>query len=162
MRGEGDDRGWDDLMASPIQWTWVLVNSSSLSWTGRPGMLQSVASQTVGEDWMMELNWTDWLLVPSYKCLFSCCSAVCSVCSCLFVSQTWKGTVKNKIAMWQWRTNFSNFSFLFDQMAGFIHLLTHQNDYFATPLSFTNFSHLLSWSHSHPYYLTEKTESIRN
>ena len=76
--------------------------------------------------------------------------------------QTWKGTVKNKIAMWQWRTKFSNFSFLFDQMAEFIHLLTHQNDYFTTPLSFTNFSHLFSWSHSHPYYLTEKTESIRN
>ena len=25
--GEGDDRGWDGWMASPTQWTWVLVNS---------------------------------------------------------------------------------------------------------------------------------------
>ena len=27
--GEGDDRGWDGWMASPIQWTWVWVNSRS-------------------------------------------------------------------------------------------------------------------------------------
>ena len=25
--GEGDDRGWDDLMASPAHWTWVWANS---------------------------------------------------------------------------------------------------------------------------------------
>ena len=25
--GQGDDRGWDDWMASPTQWTWVWVNS---------------------------------------------------------------------------------------------------------------------------------------
>ena len=25
--GEGDDRGWDDWMASPTQWTWVWANS---------------------------------------------------------------------------------------------------------------------------------------
>ena len=27
--GEGDDRGWDGWMASPTQWTWVLVNYRS-------------------------------------------------------------------------------------------------------------------------------------
>ena len=32
--GEGDDRGWDGWMASPIQWTWVWVNSESWWWTG--------------------------------------------------------------------------------------------------------------------------------
>ena len=26
-RGEGDDRGWDDCMASLTQWTWVWANS---------------------------------------------------------------------------------------------------------------------------------------
>jgi len=35
--GEEDDRGWDGWMASPIQWTWVWVNSGSWWWTGRPG-----------------------------------------------------------------------------------------------------------------------------
>ena len=28
--GEGDDRGWDGWMASPVQWTWVWVNSWEL------------------------------------------------------------------------------------------------------------------------------------
>ena len=32
--GEGDDRGWDNLMASPTQWTWVCVNSRSWWWKG--------------------------------------------------------------------------------------------------------------------------------
>ena len=32
--GEGDDRGWDGLMASPTQWTWVWVNSGSWWWKG--------------------------------------------------------------------------------------------------------------------------------
>ena len=51
--GEGDDRGWDGLMASPIQWTWVWVNSGSWWWTGRPGMLQSMGlqSRTRLSDW---------------------------------------------------------------------------------------------------------------
>ena len=54
--GEGDDRGWDGWMASLTQWTWVWVNSRS--WTGKPGMLQSMGSQRVGHDWVTEL--TDW------------------------------------------------------------------------------------------------------
>ena len=55
--GERDNRRWDGWMASPIQWAWVWVNSGSWWRTGRPGMLQSVGSQTVGHDWA-ELNWT--------------------------------------------------------------------------------------------------------
>ena len=41
-----DDRGWDGWMASPAQWTWVWVNSRSWWWTGRPGVLQSMGSQS--------------------------------------------------------------------------------------------------------------------
>ena len=50
---EGDDRGWDGWMASPTQWTWVWVNSKSWWPTGRPGMLQSMGSQsqTLLSDW---------------------------------------------------------------------------------------------------------------
>ena len=44
--GEGDDRGWDDWMASLTQWTWVWVNSESWWWTGRPGMLRFMGSQS--------------------------------------------------------------------------------------------------------------------
>ena len=54
-QGEGDDRGWDGWMASPTQWTWVWVNSRSWWWTGRPGVLQSMLSQS--QTWLS--NWTE-------------------------------------------------------------------------------------------------------
>ena len=54
--GEAEDRGRDGWMPSPIQWTWVWVGSRSWWWTGRPGMLQSVELQRVGQDWETELN----------------------------------------------------------------------------------------------------------
>ena len=46
-------------MASPTQWTWVWVNSRSCWWTGRPGVLRFMGSQSVGHDWATELNWTE-------------------------------------------------------------------------------------------------------
>ena len=53
--GEGDNRGWDDWMASLTQWTWFWVNSGSWWWTGRPGMLWLMGSQRVRHDWATEL-----------------------------------------------------------------------------------------------------------
>ena len=44
--GEGDDSGWDGWIASLTQWTWVWVNSGSWWWTDRPGVLQSMGSQS--------------------------------------------------------------------------------------------------------------------
>ena len=49
------DREWDGCMASPTQWTWVWVSSGSWWWTGKPGMLQSMGSQRVRQDWATEL-----------------------------------------------------------------------------------------------------------
>ena len=57
--GEGDDRGWDGWMASPTWWAWVWVNSRSLWWTGRPGMLRIMGSQRVGHNWATGLNWIE-------------------------------------------------------------------------------------------------------
>ena len=56
--GEGDDRGWDGWMASLTRWTWVWARSGNCWWTGRPGMLQSMGSQsqTRLNSWT-ELNW---------------------------------------------------------------------------------------------------------
>ena len=54
-----DDRGWDGWMASPIQWTWVWVDSRSWWWTERPGMLRLMGCQRVGHDWATELNWAE-------------------------------------------------------------------------------------------------------
>ena len=67
--GEGDDRGWDGWVASLTQWTWVWINSRSLWWTGRPGVLQSMELQRVGHEWATELNW---------------CVCVC-VCVCVWI-----------------------------------------------------------------------------
>ena len=44
--GAGEGRGWDGWMASLTQWTWVWVNSRSWWWTGRPGMLRFMGSQS--------------------------------------------------------------------------------------------------------------------
>ena len=51
-----DDRGWDGWMASPTRWTWVWAGSRSWWRTGRPGVLQSMRLQRVGDDWATELN----------------------------------------------------------------------------------------------------------
>ena len=56
---EGNDREWDDWMASLTRWTWVWGSSRSWWWTGKPGVLQSMGSQRVRHDWVTEWNWTD-------------------------------------------------------------------------------------------------------
>ena len=54
---QGDNRGWDSWMASPIWWTWVWVSSRSWWWTRKPGVLHSMGLQKVRHDWATELNW---------------------------------------------------------------------------------------------------------
>ena len=54
---EGDDRGWDSWKALPTQWTWVWASSRSWWWMGKPGVLESMRSQRVRQDWASELNW---------------------------------------------------------------------------------------------------------
>ena len=44
------DRGWDGWVASLIQWAWVWANSRRWWGTKRPGVLQSMGSQRVGND----------------------------------------------------------------------------------------------------------------
>ena len=56
---EGDNRGWDGCMVSPIQLTWVWASSRSWWWTGKPGMLQSMGSQRIRHEWVTELNWIE-------------------------------------------------------------------------------------------------------
>ena len=52
--GEGDDRGWDGWMASPIWCTWVWASSRYWWWTGKPGLVQSMESQRVRHEWVTE------------------------------------------------------------------------------------------------------------
>ena len=52
---KGDDRGRDGWMASPTWWTWIWVNSGRWWWTGRPGVLRFIGSQS-----QIRLNdWTE-------------------------------------------------------------------------------------------------------
>ena len=57
--GEGDDRVWNGWMTSLTQWTWVWTSSGSWWWTGKPSVLKSMGSQTVGTELLnwIELNW---------------------------------------------------------------------------------------------------------
>ena len=61
--GEGDDRGWDSWLASLTWWTWVWVNSRSLWWTGRPGMLQFMGLQS-------RIQLSDWTELKHILCYF--------------------------------------------------------------------------------------------
>ena len=52
--GEGEDRGWDDWMASLTKWTWIWANYRRWWGTGKPGMLQSMGLQRVRHDLVTE------------------------------------------------------------------------------------------------------------
>ena len=54
--GEGGNWEWGGWMASLTQWTWVWASSRRWWRTGKPGMLQSMGSQRVGQNWATELN----------------------------------------------------------------------------------------------------------
>ena len=93
--GEGDNRGWDGWMASPIQWAWIWVNSGSWWWIGWPGMLRFMGSQRVRHDWVTELKWTElnravlpstWLL-SKYESLSGC--FLLSSYLCILYFQFW-------------------------------------------------------------------------
>ena len=71
---EGDNRGWSSWMASPSQWTWVWAISGSWWWTGNPGVVQSLESQTVGHDWVTEdkRNRKKVKVLVTLSCLIPC------------------------------------------------------------------------------------------
>ena len=52
---KGTTDGW---MASPTQWAWVWVNSKSWWWTGRPGVLRFMGSQS----WTRLSDWTELII----------------------------------------------------------------------------------------------------
>ena len=62
--GEGDDRGWDVWMASPIQWTWIWANPGRWWRTGEPSVLQSMGLQRVRYNLVTEQQLgTKWSLI---------------------------------------------------------------------------------------------------
>ena len=55
--GQEEKGTTEDEMISPTQWTYVWVNSGSLWWTGRPGVLQSM-QVAKSQTWLS--NWTEY------------------------------------------------------------------------------------------------------
>ena len=66
--GKPGDRGWGGWMASLTQWTWVWPNSGREWRTGKPGVLQSIGSQTVGHNWATEQQDTCKCMSESLHC----------------------------------------------------------------------------------------------
>ena len=68
--GEGEDRGWDGWIASPIPWTWIWANSRKQWRTRVQDVLRSMASQRVRHDLATEqqrtkaLSYTTFLTEP--------------------------------------------------------------------------------------------------
>ena len=57
--GEEDDGGRNGWMGSTTQYTKVWLGSGHWWWTEKPGILQSMESQRVGDNWATELNWAE-------------------------------------------------------------------------------------------------------
>ena len=62
--GERDNRGWDGWMAFPTLWKWAWASSRSWWWTRKPAMLRSMGLQRVRHNWVTELNWIHFLIIP--------------------------------------------------------------------------------------------------
>ena len=94
--GEGDNRGWDDWMASLTQWTWICTSSENWWWTRKPDMLQSMGSQKFGHDWVTEFSRSHiaWMITCQLGCHLGVPTPrkICSPCRvCLQVSwRLWK------------------------------------------------------------------------
>ena len=57
---EGDDRGWDDWMASLTQWTWVWASSRNWWWTG-----SLVCCSPWGRKESDMTEWLNWMVIIS-------------------------------------------------------------------------------------------------
>ena len=85
--GEGDNRGWDGWMASPIRWMWVWASSGSWWWTGKPGVPQSMGSRRVGHAWVTELNRPiTWILLCNCYS-FAIFAFTCVILHCVFADR---------------------------------------------------------------------------
>ena len=68
-RSRRGNRGRDGWMASPTQWTRVSANSGRWWRIEKPGMLQSMGSQRVGQNWVTEQKSSAEELKDCYLCL---------------------------------------------------------------------------------------------
>ena len=77
--------GWDGWMESLTQWTWVWASSESWWWTGRPGVLQSMGSESDMTELLINNN------KPWFHALKS------ELCSVLLLCTVYVDSVDNKM-----------------------------------------------------------------
>ena len=100
--GEGDDRRWDDWMASQTQWTWVWARSGRWWRTGKPVMLQSMGSQRIRHYWVTEQ--TNMLIKSTVNLTHWCDSDI--FWHCLSLRLEWKLSFSSPVA----NAEFSKFA----------------------------------------------------
>ena len=88
-RKEEGNRGWDGLMASLTPWTWVWANSGRYWRTAKPGVLQFMALQTIGQNLVTEQTtiYKQYINKQQYKQIIYTCTNILTV----FIpySRTW-------------------------------------------------------------------------
>ena len=67
-RRRRDNRGWDGWMTSPTWWRWVWASSRRWWRTGKPGVLQSMGSQS-------QTRLSDWTIIDLECCVNFKCTA---------------------------------------------------------------------------------------
>ena len=72
--GKGSDWGWNGWMTSSTQWTRVSANSGRWRRRGKPGRLESMESQRVGQDGATEQQWKHPIIHSSSLYLSMCVS----------------------------------------------------------------------------------------
>jgi len=87
-------------------WTWVWANFGSWWWIRKPGVLQSMGSQRVGQGWVTELNWTEhWEWESSHRQFVNkwarICSSKASFTKIMFVFSQSYGFSSSHAWMWE-------------------------------------------------------------
>ena len=80
--GEGGDRRRDGWMASLTQWTWVWESFRRWWWTGKPGVLKSMGSQRVEQDWVTEQQQQQFWFYIQFSSVAQSCGTLCDPMNC--------------------------------------------------------------------------------
>ena len=98
--GEGDNRGWDGWWHHHRRDVWIWVISRSWWWTGKPGMLQSMGSQS-------QIRLSDWIKL-------NCTSGWCYMGQLTFCFAKWTNYIAQfltydlELVMWKFTHRWKN------------------------------------------------------
>ena len=144
--GEGDDRGWDGWMASPTQWTWVGANSGRWWWTGRPGALLSMGSQS----WTRLSDWTETVVSsgpvsPVRWAEVSSSLVIRSGCLTESLGPYYSRNVKEQVGSWWWRGRLSSLETPGKQLPGVLHFSVKGHSWLDGPDTYFFLKRRFNW-----------------